>query len=218
MKKYFTKKLLVASILAAASLSAYAVPPHSPYVAQGSTSMLWSITFYDDTSNVHSQWATQNICFIPTGVQGSNAVGIWYSTTYQRWLGRWRQEGDQIFMIGNFWTDRGNDAMQWEITVANKEGFGNWEEWVDDSAFGGWLAKGNTKFVNLGKCPWTPWSTSTGIAISVDDAQKMVIEQAGMAPLRVRQDGVVPSPTDRLQLPLTRPIAVVPTEPYPLQQ
>jgi hypothetical protein len=171
-------------------------------VAQTGNASLWSITFYDDTSNTHNQWATQNICFIQTGVQGSNVVGIWYSTTYQRWIGTWRQEGDQVFMIGNFWTDRGNDSMQWEITVGTQVGFGDWEEWIDNTAFGNWFGKGNSRFIYQTKCPWQVPLSATGGLISGAELRQQVINQSLQAPLRVRADGVAPSPTDPLQVPL----------------
>lgn len=184
------------------SSQVFAQPQHFPAVDNlGGAATLWRITFYDDTAINHSQWATQDICFVQGPVQGSNTTGYWYSTTYNRWIGRYRQEGDQVKMIGDFWKGPGNDAMSWEIAVADREGTGNWEEWVEDGGYGNWLAKGNAKFVKLGPCKWQP-PVSTGNDWGA--LEKLVIEQSELAPLRVREDGVMPSPLDPKQLPLLR--------------
>jgi hypothetical protein len=193
------KKLSILFGLFSALLSpqSNAAPQHYPAVDQiGGNATLWRITFYDDTSGIHTQWASQDICLIQGPVQGSNTTGLWYSTTYYRWIGRWRQEGDQIAMTGDFWTGPGNDSMRWEITAADREGSGHWEEWVEDGAYGAWLAKGNAKLVKLGPCLWKP------PVVTWLEMEKLVLEQASLAPHRVREDGTEPYPSDRLQLPL----------------
>jgi len=198
MKKNSLSALLALCSALFISTPSYAAPQHFPAVDQASSpATLWRVTFYDDTANNHTQWATQDICFLQGPVQGSNTTGIWYSTTYYRWIGRWRQEGDQVKMTGNFWTDRGNDAMSWEIAVVDREGHGHWDEWVDNGTYGAWLAKGNAKFVKLGTCAWQPPITVTVWA----EIERLVLQQAELAPRRVRADGTDAYPSDRLQLP-----------------
>ncbi len=148
--------LLIISLLTASS--AYAVAPHLPAVdpVVGGNGTLYSMTKYEDTGTGHAQVVTQNICFQQTGNEGTNTVGTWYSTTFTRWIGRWRQEGDQVAMIGNFWTDGGYDSMRWELVTSTNEGYGHWEEWTKDGGYGGWSTKGNIKLVRLGECAWNP--------------------------------------------------------------
>ena len=185
-------------LFALISPHSFAVPQHFPAVDPlGGTATLWRITFYDDTSSTHSQWATQEICLIQGPVQGSNTTGIWYSTTYNRWIGSWRQEGDQVSMIGDFWKGPGNDAMTWEITVGDREGYGHWEEWLEDGAYGSWIAKGNTKLVKLGACKWQPPLVTNWL-----DMLKLVDEQASLAPRRVLSDGTESTPINPKQLPI----------------
>src|SRR5687767_7914606 len=118
--------LLIAATLL--STGAYAVAPHLPALdpTVGGNGTLYSITKYEDTFTNHAQVVTQNICFQQTGTQGTNTVGLWYSTTYHRWIGQWRQEGDEVKLIGNFWTDRGNDHMEFNLVSAANEGYGHW--------------------------------------------------------------------------------------------
>jgi len=195
MKKIRRTLLMLCSALLI-SAPAYAVPQHFPAAdlpAWGGT--LWQITFYDDTASGQTQWATQNICLVQTGVQGSNTIGTWYSTTYRRWIGRFRQEGDQVRMIGDFWYGPGNDSIDWEITVRDKEGFGHWEEWIEDGFYGSWVAKGNTKLVKInGGC--FPFNT-TGLANG--KVETLVEEQSALAPRVFKRDGSEATPIGEAQ-------------------
>jgi len=185
------------------STTAHAVPQHLPAVdPAGGGGTLWQITFYDDTAPAHTPWATQRICVFNLGVAGSNTVGLWYSTTYNRWIGRFRQEGDEVKMIGDFWKGPGNDSIDWEIAVGDREGFGHWEEWIEDGLYGAWVAKGNTKLVRIGTCQWAP--NPTPVPIPLEQMEKLILEQAELAPRRVRADGRPGSPTDRALVPLTQ--------------
>ena len=74
------------------------------------------------------------------------------STPTHRWIVLWRQEGDEIFMIGDFWTGQGKDAMQWELVTTKDEGFGHWECMGRGRRHGNWIAKGNTRIAKLGTC------------------------------------------------------------------
>jgi len=181
-------------------LTAFAQPQHFPAVdALGGTATLWRITDYDDTSNTQPLWATQDICFIQGAVQGSNTTGLWYSTTYNRWIGRYRQEGDQVTMIGDFWKGQGNDVIKWEITVGDKEGFGHWEEWVEDGNYGNWVVKANAKLVNIGRCAWQP-----PLGITLPELERLVVQQADFAPIRVRTDGTLAIPSDLKMAPILK--------------
>lgn len=193
------KQLLATLALTGAAIgSAQATPQHFPAVDQVAVpGTLYSITFYDDTSNGHSQWATQNICFVQGPVQGSNTTGLWYSTTYNRWIGLWRQEGDQIFMIGDFWKGQGKDSMQWELVTTKDEGFGHWQEWVEDGMYGNWIAKGNTRIAKIGVCH----QVQAGLADSWEDTKQKALSEAEAAPIRYRSDGSLAQPTDRDQRP-----------------
>jgi len=135
----------------------FAIPPHVPDLIQGGNR--WLITFYDDSSVVHNQWATQGICFYYAGVIGTHQRYTWVSDTYPDWNGRASQEGDQIFMHGDFqWPygniDGGHDGMEWELVTRSyvDEGAGHWKEWVEDGLFGITIGFGNTKLVRVGGC------------------------------------------------------------------
>lgn len=139
------------------STAVFAVPPHLPDLVRDGNR--WTITFYDDSGTMHPQWATQGICFYYAGTVGTHQRYIWVSDTYPDWNGRATQEGDQIFMHGDFqWPygnrDGGHDGMEWEIVTSNprNEGAGHWKEWVEDGRAGITIGFGNAKFVRVGKC------------------------------------------------------------------
>jgi hypothetical protein len=153
-------RLTVSALLLAATTSAIANPPYRPNLfSEGNR---WTITAYFDNSPAHTQAATQGICFYPDGVSGTHQQYRWVSDTYPDWNGRASQEGDQIFMHGDFqWPygvkrDGGHDSMDWEIiTVSRKnEGAGHWKEWVENGRFGITVGFANAKFVRVGKCKY----------------------------------------------------------------
>lgn len=156
MKKFiaFSVFTLLSILL---SSTAFAVPPHLPDLIQGGNR--WTITFYDDSSPLHNQWATQGLCFYYAGTVGTHQRYIWVSDTYPDWNGRATQEGDQIFMHGDFqWPfgniDGGHDGMEWEIVTRsrNNEGAGHWKEWVENGRLGITIGFGNAKLVRTGFC------------------------------------------------------------------
>jgi len=197
------------SLLALASLtlanSAFAGPPYLPNV--NTSGNYWSITAFDDSATTHTQWATQNICFILLGNTGTHMHGIWYSTTFYDWNGRWRQEGDQVFMTGDYAGDIqgnavGHDGIQWEIVTASakNEGFGHWQEWREDTQYGLTIGFANAKLSRIGRCPF---SIPTGTTIP--EIEKLVVEQSLLAPRRVTADGAEAlGPFDPKQLPLEK--------------
>jgi hypothetical protein len=136
---------------------ALAVPPHLPDLIRDGNR--WLITFYDDSSPIHQQWATQGLCFYDAGVVGTHQRYYWVSDTYPDWNGRATQEGDQIFMHGDFqWPfgnrDGGHDGMEWAlVTMTPKDiGAGHWKEWVEDGRLGITIGFGNALLQRVGKC------------------------------------------------------------------
>jgi hypothetical protein len=137
--------------------SSLADPPHRPdLVKEGNR---WTVTGYFDNSPVHTQAATQGICFYPAGVSGTHQLYRWVSDTFPDWNGIATQEGDQVFMHGDYQrpygvTDGGHDSMEWEIVTMSREneGAGHWREWAEDGGFGMTIGFGNAKFVRVGRC------------------------------------------------------------------
>lgn len=152
--------LTISALVLTAHTSAFAQPPHLPdLVSEGNR---WLITAFDDSSPVHTQWATQGICFYPAGTVGTHQRYRWVSDTYPDWNGRASQEGDQIFMHGDFqWPygqvrDGGHDGMEWEIVTSSRanEGTGHWKEWVENGAFGFTVGFANARLQRVGKCKY----------------------------------------------------------------
>jgi hypothetical protein len=122
----------------------------SPDLTRGGN--LWSITAYDDASPVHTQMATQGICFEFIGVVGTQNRYRWRSTTYPDWNGIASQEGDQIFMHGDYAKDVGHDGIMWSIDTL-KSGSGHWIEWRENGGFGNTIVFANTTLQRTGSCP-----------------------------------------------------------------
>ncbi|MBN1959924.1 MAG: hypothetical protein JW841_03180 [Deltaproteobacteria bacterium] len=136
----------------------------------------WLITAYDDTSPVHQQHATQGLCFKYIGTVGTHMRYIWWSDTFHDWNGTASQEGDQIFMYGDYADDTGHDGMQWSIVTSspNNIGAGHWREWREDGNFGKTIGFGNAKFERVGYCK-----------ISIDEAKYIETEKdiSGVVPV-----------------------------------
>jgi hypothetical protein len=130
--------------------AAQALP--SPQLVNGGN--LWTITAYADDSGVHTPLATQSICFEFAGVVGTHVRYRWRSTTFPDWNGRATQEGDQVFMHGDYAKDVGHDGMEWSI-VSNKTGAGHWFEWREDGGFGITIGFANAEWQRVGSCPVT---------------------------------------------------------------
>ncbi|MBD1584067.1 hypothetical protein [Pseudoalteromonas sp. S16_S37] len=135
----------------------------------------WMITFHDDRSSIHSRWATQGLCFYFVGTNGSHEVYRWVSNTYPNWNGIAEKEGDQVFMYGDFWSERGHDGMQWELVTQVKDsrpeiGAGHWHEWVENTKFGSFWFFGNAYFERKGYCSISRQGVaSAGTTESYDD-------------------------------------------------
>jgi hypothetical protein len=152
-------RLVPAICTALLSVGAAAAPPYNPdLITDGN---MWTITAYYDNSPVHLEAATQRLCFFPDGFSGTHQRYTWVSISFPDWNGRATQEGDQIFMHGDFafpqpGVEGGHDSMQWEIVTSSpkNEGAGHWHEWLEDGRLGRTIGFGNTKLVRVGRCPW----------------------------------------------------------------
>ena len=151
MKHLNIKLLLSVTLVSAMGTSlAYAVP--KPNVFDGGNR--WLITAYNDASPSHTQMATQGICFRPYAVTGTHIRGQWYSDTYPDWNGVYSQEGDQVFLHGDYAHDVGHDGIAFEIVTRNKrnEGAGHWTEWRENGSFGNTIVFANAQLKRVGKC------------------------------------------------------------------
>lgn len=166
---------------------------------------MWTITAYNDATTNHAKLATQTLCFYSTGMVGTQLSGVWYSTTFYDWNGTWRQEGDQVFMTGDYAGDIngnavGHDGMQWELVTVEKagEGFGHWHEWRENGSTGNVIVYANAKLKRSGNCTFQP-----PVGTDFATLEKYVSEESQKAPRRYRRDGREAwGPTDFEQLPL----------------
>lgn len=134
------------------STTAMAAPPHAPDLTTDGNR--WEITGYLDNAPGHAQAATQGLCFYDTGVSGTHQQYVWVSDTFPDWNGTAVQEGDQIFMYGEFREDVGHDSISWEIVTASKDniGAGHWQEWLEDKRFGNTVGFANALLQRVGRC------------------------------------------------------------------
>lgn len=165
---------------------------------------LWHITGYDDTSPSHMQVATQGICFLPYSQKGTHIQGIWYSTTFPDWNGRYSQEGDRLLMHGDYAKDVGHDGMVIELfagTTPRDTGAGQWTEWREDGAFGMTIGFGNCRLVRVGFCKFPEGVEK----MSFEQLEKMAKELSSKVKPRLRKDGKVSKmPMDPKAAPLPK--------------
>jgi hypothetical protein len=153
LKKHATVIAISSLLLSGAALS----HPPEPNVFDGGNK--WRITFYNDSTVNHQQWATQEICFLPYAVVGTSIQGSWYSTSFPDWNGQYYQEGDEVKMTGDYANDVGHDHMTLLHTTYDAPGqtrgmaFKDWTEWREDGKFGNIIGWGNAKLERAGKCP-----------------------------------------------------------------
>lgn len=149
--------------------------PPKPNVFDGGNK--WHITGYFDSTSNHVQTATQEICFLPYSVVGTSIQGVWYSTSYPDWNGRYYQEGDEVKMTGDFAKDTGHDYMTLIHTTYDISGrvrgmaFKDWTEWREDGKFGRIIGWGNATMVRAGRCAYPKFSNDK-VALE-NEAQKL---------------------------------------------
>lgn len=151
-KKNKIKTTLVVTTLLLSSI-AYASPPYFPdFVNAGNK---WSFKAYDDASPDHTTLvAAQDICFIYDGTSGNHQKYRWYSETFSGWSGRAVQEGDQIFIHGDFANGAGHSSIQLDTLVAPTiyGSAGTWQEWKHDSKNGVTISFAKTRALRQGNC------------------------------------------------------------------
>jgi hypothetical protein len=170
----------------------------------------WLITYYDDCDAVHTQWATQGICFLPYKPCGACGIrGVWYSDTFgPGWRGGYMQEGDRLLMHGNWdWPSKkfvGSDGMVIDLfggTSPRDEGAGQWTEWFNNPAFGTPDFYGNARLRRVGKCH-LPQGVDLS-RMSEAEVERLSVDLSSKVKPRMRRDGkVAESPTDPEQVPL----------------
>lgn len=163
------KRFLTSLLLMGAAAPALAVPPHTPSIYAGGN--LWSITAYNDADPAQAQWATQYICFLPPAVVGTHERGVWYSLSFPDWNGTYSQEGDQVFMYGDYAKDVGHDGIQISLDTA-RTASGHWKEWRENGAFGITIGFLNTTLQRIGTCktftpPTAGWGSFDWTALNI---------------------------------------------------
>lgn len=145
--------LILAGLLVSASSAAYATPPYQPdFVKAGNK---WSFKAYDDASLDHTQLvAAQDICFEYAGTSGNHQLYTWYSETFPGWSGRAVQEGDQIFIHGDFAKGTGHSSIQMQTLVSPTiyGSAGTWQEWRHDGSNGNTVYFAKTRALRQGVC------------------------------------------------------------------
>ncbi len=147
--------LVMLGMLSCASLSV-AAPPYAPDMVSGGNK--WSFRAYSDADLDHAQLVSaQGICFEYAGISGNHQLYTWYSDTFPGWSGRAVQEGDQIFLHGDFANGAGHSSIQIETLVAPPiyGSAGYWQEWRHDSANGATVEFATTRALREGNCTLT---------------------------------------------------------------
>ena len=201
MKINFVVLAIVLSVMVFVS-SVSANPPR-PNVFDGGNK--WKITFYNDPTNRHDQWATQEICFLPYTVVGNSIQGIWYSTSYPDWNGRYYQEGDEVKITGDYAKDVGHDHMTLVHTTYNAAGrvvsgmaFGDWTEWREDGKYGRVIGWGNAKLERTGysKIPVLAPIDLEKLVPAPEDLEKLeyeMLDMSSLLPQRLTVNGDIAS-------------------------
>lgn len=143
---------LAASLLSMSSLS-FAVAPYLPdFVKDGNR---WSFKAYDDASPDHTTLvAAQVMCFEYAGISGNHQLYTWYSETFPGWSGNAVQEGDQIFIHGDYAQGAGHSSIQLDTLVAPtiNGSAGTWQEWRHNGANGNTVNFAKTRALREGDC------------------------------------------------------------------
>lgn len=196
MEAFIKKAVTVICGSLALAGSVNAQPP-MPNVFDGGN--MWRITFYNDPSTDHQQWGSQLICFMPYFTVGTSIQGVWYSSTFHDWNGRYYQEGDELKMTGDYAQDIGHDHMTLLHTTYDVPGkinalaFKDWTEWREDRRYGQIIGWGNAKLERLGKCRY-PYITYDTTQITPELLQKIedeVLLVSQELPERLTVDGSV---------------------------
>lgn len=155
VKTCFSVSLLAFGVLAIIPVS-HAVPPYLPdMVKEGNK---WSFKAYDDSDpNQTVTVSAQGICFEYAGTSGNHQLYTWYSDTFPGWSGKAVQEGDQIFLHGDYANGAGHTSIQIETLVMPPiyGSAGYWQEWRHDGAQGTSIGFATTRSLREGNCSIT---------------------------------------------------------------
>ena len=85
----------------AGKVTSSTTPTYKPdYVAGGNR---WSFKAYDNSDPDHTTLVSaQVLCFEYAGTAGNHIKYTWYSETFPGWSGSAIQEGDEIFLHGDY--------------------------------------------------------------------------------------------------------------------
>jgi hypothetical protein len=148
----------------------------------------WTITAYNDASPVHAQLATQGLCFRFIGTVGTHNRYEWWSDTFPDWNGIASQEGDEVFMHGDYANDVGHDGMQWSIVTSSAKniGAGHWFEWRENGAFGNTIGFANALLTRVGRCVIT-LEQARLLPLPIDSTGRQLESPFGNLNLTVKQ-------------------------------
>lgn len=135
------------------AVNVHAAPPYLPDMVKGGNK--WSFKAYDDADPNHAVLVSaQGICFEYDGVDGNHQRYVWYSDTFPGWRGFAVQEGDQIFLHGDYAAGAGHTSIQIETLVSPPiyGSAGYWQEWRDNSIGGETIGFANTRALREGNC------------------------------------------------------------------
>lgn len=150
-----SRAVIALGLLSFASVT-LAQPPYQPDMVTGGNK--WAFRAYDDASPAHTKLVdAQGICFEYAGVSGNHQLYTWYSDTFPGWRGTAVQEGDQVFLHGDYANGAGHSSIQIETLVMPPiyGSAGYWQEWRDDGAQGLTVGFANTRSLREGNCSIT---------------------------------------------------------------
>ena len=181
----FHLKILVFVLL----LASFASAQPQPNIFTGGDR--WLVTAFDDSAPNHSEIATHVLCFFqssPGGVVGTHVRGVWFSTSFPNWRGRFSQEGDRVVLHGEFGDRVGHDAGVFDLyagTSPNDEAAGDWVEWFESGNPDTSGVFASVRLRRSGSCIPPPGLTK----MSGADLDKAVAELAAQVPKRMKTDG-----------------------------
>lgn len=132
-----------------------AQPPYQANLVDGGNR--WVLDAYDDADPDHVALASPSICFTRNGVVGTHQRYTWYSDSFFGWRGVATQEGDQIFMTGEYAGGLGQDAVQVQIIIDSPRNgaVGHWQEWRQGQTYGETVGYANARMIRDGDCTIT---------------------------------------------------------------
>lgn len=151
----------------------FAVPPYTPdFVTNGNR---WSFKNYDDEHPDQLVLASaQIVCFERAGTLGNHMQYTFYSESFPGWRGRAVQEGDQLYMHGDYADGQGHNTIQLDSLVAttppNVNGSaGMWQEWRSDGKGGSTVKFAKTRALREGNCTLTAAQAAKQAPLMVGD-------------------------------------------------